>query len=382
LEVIFSRVSGFPNRLFHRSSLVRLFHEDRVLQTPHSGYHWNGVDPGFFEGWYFRVTLPKIRESFAFMYSIEDPLGKNSYSGGAAQLLGIGEEYLSASFPDTRKFWAAKDYLGLGNWGETDLDISPQQLPIAEFDRSVKRGYQVTTSLHQGALPELDCRWCYHTVPVYGWGHPYQPQQATAGLLSFLPIFEPGWQILMAHGLATGWIEWRGKRYHFNNTPAYSEKNWGRSFPEKWFWLNCNSFEDIIGLAITAGGGRRKVLWNTEEVAAIGIHYRDRFYEFVPWNSRIYWQIQPWGEWRMQATNPDFKIELTGMTDSAGTMVSTPTESGLVMCCRDTLKGRLSIELSTRRGDRIIKASSINAGLEVGGDGWDRAWIHSVNSEQ
>ncbi len=352
------------------------------MQTPHSGYHWNGTDPGFFEGWYFRVTLPKIRESFAFMYSIEDPLGKNSHSGGAAQLLGISEEYLSASFPEPSKFWATGDCLSLGHWGETDLDIAPQQLPIVEFDRSVKRGYQVAATLHQGALPELDCRWCYDTVPIYGWGNPYQPQQATAGLLSFLPIFEPGWQILMAHGLATGWIEWRGERYNFNNTPAYSEKNWGRSFPEKWFWLNCNSFTDTVGLAITAGGGRRKVLWNTEEVAMIGIHYRDRFYEFVPWNSQIHWQIQPWGEWRMQATNPDFQIELTGTTDLAGTMVSTPTESGLVMCCRDTLKGRLSIELSTRRGDRIIKASSINAGLEIGGDGWDRAWINSMNNEQ
>jgi len=29
-------------------------------------------------------------------------------------------------------------------------------------------------------------------------------------LVVFLPIFEPGWQILMAHGLATGWIEWNG----------------------------------------------------------------------------------------------------------------------------------------------------------------------------
>jgi len=49
------------------------------------------------------------------------------------------------------------------------------------------------------------------------------PQQSTAGWLSFLPIFEPGWQILMAHGLATGWIEWNGKT-QFTNAPAYSEK--------------------------------------------------------------------------------------------------------------------------------------------------------------
>jgi tocopherol cyclase len=337
------------------------------VQTPHSGYHWNGFDRGFFEGWYFRITLPKISESFAFMYSIEDPSGDSIHSGGSVQILGIDEQYLSCPFPDPHKFWAATDCLALGHWGETNLDIRPQLLSVGEFDRQITQGYQVTATLHQGALPAQDCRWCYHTLPVYGWGQPQQLQQATAGWLSYLPIFEPGWQILMAHGLATGWIEWQGERYQFSNAPAYSEKNWGRSFPEKWFWLNCNSFSETVGLAVTAGGGRRKVLGTTEEVGMVGIHYRDRFYEFVPWNSELNWQIQPWGEWRIQATNQDFQVELIGTTDSAGTMVSTPTEHGLVMCCRDTLKGLLSIDLRTRQGRQIIAANSTLAGLEVGG---------------
>jgi tocopherol cyclase len=347
------------------------------LQTPHSGYHWNGIDRGFFEGWYFRITLPKINESFAFMYSIEDPLDLLPHSGGAVQILGIGEEYLKYSLPNINNFWAAKGDLELGYWGATNLDIPPQLLSVNKFEQQIKQGYQVTSTLHQGTLPAQDCRWCYQTVPVYDWGQPQQFQQATGSWLSFLPIFDPGWQVLMAHGLATGWIEWQGERYEFSNAPAYSEKNWGRSFPEKWFWINCNSFHETVGLAITAAGGRRKVLGMSEEVAMIGIHYRDRFYEFVPWNARVNWQIQPWGEWRMQAINRDFTIELTGTTDLAGTMVSTPTEQGLVMCCRDTLKGQLTIDLRTRQGDRILTATSNNAGLEVGGNDWNLAWTNN-----
>jgi tocopherol cyclase len=344
------------------------------LQTPHSGYHWNGLDQDFFEGWYFRVTLPKIRESFAFMYSIADPSGRNAHSGGAAQIIGIGEEYLLCPLPDPRKFWATSDRLGLGHWDQTKLAISPQLLSVAEFDAQITQGYQVTATLHQGALPEQNCRWCYEILPVYGWGQPQQLQQATAGILSYLPIFEPGWQVLMAHGLATGWIEWQGQRYEFDRAPAYSEKNWGRSFPQKWFWLNCNSFSETVGLAVTAGGGRRKVLWTTEEVAMVGIHDQGRFYEFVPWNAQIEWQIQPWGEWRIQATSSDFQVELIGTTDLAGTMVSTPTEQGLAICCRDTLQGLLSIDLRTRQGEQIILANSNVAGLEVGGDGWELGW--------
>ena len=107
----------------------------------------------------------------------------------------------------------------------------------------------------------------------------------------------------------------------------------------------------------------------------IGIHYQGRFYEFVPWNSQIDWQIQPWGEWRLQATNGDVRVELIGTTDLAGTMVRTPTEQGLVLCCRDTLQGMLSIDLQTRHGEIIVRANSHLAGLETGGTGWDRAWV-------
>lgn len=36
----------------------------------------------------------------------------------------------------------------------------------------------------------------------------------------------------------SGWIEWDGERFEFENAPSYSEKNWGAGFPKKWFWVN------------------------------------------------------------------------------------------------------------------------------------------------
>ncbi|AFZ37164.1 tocopherol cyclase [Stanieria cyanosphaera PCC 7437] len=353
------------------------------LPTPHSGYHWQKANnclfksQGFFEGWYFRVTIPEIAQTFAFMYSIEDPSGEQANSGGAAQILGIDEEYICRTFPNLKKFWAVKDYLGLGHWGKTTKAITPQLISADQFEACIKQGYQVTTTLNQGYICDpgsnKSCRWLYQTKPIYSWGNPFNPQ-ATAGWLSYLPIFEPGWQILMAHGLATGWIEWQGKVYQFTDAPAYSEKNWGRSFPQKWFWINCNSFNNQSGLALTAGGGVRKVLGWQEEVAMIGIHYQGEFYEFVPWNAQISWQIEPWGTWQMQAVNQDFEVTLVGKTDLPGTYVRTPTAKGLVFNCRDTTRGELNVNLRQRQGKTIVKASTEVAGLEVGGFPWNQAW--------
>jgi tocopherol cyclase len=343
-------------------------------KTPHSGYHWDGITENYFEGWYLRLTLPQIQQTFAFMYSIQDPIGGRANSGGAVQILGIDETYLCRTFPDTRKFFASRDSFSFGHWHQTDLP-TPQLLPTAKFATHVREGYQVNSNLNQGSIYDpvsnSYCRWEYQIEPQYGWGDTESIQQSSAGLLSYLPVFEPGWQITMAHGMAAGWIEWQGKTYEFTNAPAYSEKNWGSSFPRKWFWLNCNSFNNCCDLALTAGGGIRKVLWWSEEVALIGLHHQGKFYEFAPWNSQINWQIESWGNWQLTAVNRNYTITLKGQTDLPGTYVRTPTAKGLVFNCRDTTKGYLNLELRSLEGKIILQAESNLAGLEIGGAPWE-----------
>lgn len=358
---------------------MNILNANNLLKTPHSGYHWDGKSTKFFEGWYLRITLPEIQENFAFMYSIQEPRGGQRHSGGLAQILGPNDQYICRTFPDLKKFWASPSDLELVHWGKTVLNIRPQLLPVDDFEQYIEQGYQVTATLHQGSLhipgQNKSCRWLYSIKPQYGWGNPNFSAQSTAGWLSFLPIFEPGWQILMAHGLASGWIEWNGDYYQFKDAPAYSEKNWGCSFPEKWFWLNCNSFTEETDLSLTAGGGKRKVFGIVEEVGMIGIHYCGQFYEFVPWNSQISWQIQTWGRWEMQAINQHFQVNLIGTTDLPGTQVFVPTEQGLVLCCQDTMKGFLSLKLRTRQGNCLVEASSSVGGLEIGGNSWQKPWI-------
>lgn len=381
------------------------------LQTPHSGYHWShpgtGTGSRFFEGWYLRLTLPEFGESFAFMYSIEDPQGGTPYSGGTAQILGPRHEYLCRTFPDVRLFWGDRHTLALCHsrrppnpLNKRSSDVFPfTQSSISDYslkqssDRSalgshqrsraalsndpgqfVYEGYQLTATHHQGILSEPgrhSARWCYSIQPVYGWGNCDRPQQSTAGWLSQFQIFEPGWQILMAHGLATGWVEWNGTRYHFSQAPAYAEKNWGGAFPQQWFWIQCNAFDGEADLALTAGGGRRRVLGWMESVGMVGIHHRGRFYEFVPWNGTVRWRVQPWGYWQMQAENAGHMVELLGTCDRPPTPIRVPTAQGMVFACQDTTQGKLTVKLWEKQGDRptlLLQAQSHLAGLETGGD--------------
>ncbi|MDJ0510420.1 MAG: tocopherol cyclase family protein [Crocosphaera sp.] len=353
---------------------------EKYWKTPHAGYHWDGSQRRFFEGWYYRVTLPQDKQTFAFMYSIDDPIGRKYHSGGAAQILGENDQYLSRIFPDTKTFWASYEQLALCHWKKNNTQVKSKILETDIFQETIEEGYQATATLNQGYIQDPAtkqyCNWCYKIEPIDGWGDRFLSQKATAGWLSFLPIFDPGWQVLMADGWATGYIDWNGKIYDFKKAPAYSEKNWGYSFPSKWFWINCNSFEQEYELSLTVAGGIRKILNWPESVGIIGLHYQGKFVQFTRENSKLSWHIKPWGSWIIEGKNGDYLITIVGKTDDIGTYVRVPTAEGLQFLCRDTVKGHLTIELKNHQGNTILKATSFLGCLEIGGSPWEQDWIY------
>ncbi|KAG6545849.1 hypothetical protein Mapa_012810 [Marchantia paleacea] len=381
---------------------------DRPTRTPHSGYHFDGTPRRFFEGWYFKVNIPEVKDGFAWMYSVEDPGSLNSVIGGledimtgpkypgvGAQVMGARDTYLLQYDKDIETFWGSRHELALGHTFLPKAGKAPPKCEVnpKEFLDRVEEGFQVTPTWHQGFLKDngrspyvktVDTiRWEYTTIPVYGWGDTGAEQKATAGWLAAFPVFEPHWQVVMAAGLSTGWIEWGDERFEFENAPSYSEKNWGGSFPVKWFWVQCNVFEGAAGeIALTAGGGRRGlplVPGAFEEVAMVGIHYAGKFYEFVPWTGTVEWDVSIWGSWQMTAENRMYKVKLEATSDVPGVTLRAPTaESGLAPLCKDTFYGKLRLQLwerSIRGADKIVlDVTSDMCALEVGGGPWYNKW--------
>ena len=311
------------------------------------------------------------------MYSIDDPAGGTAQSGGVAQILGPDETYCCRTFPDVNQFWAWPHRLGLGHWRASSAQAARYLSPSA-FEQQVAEGYQVTARQHQGRLRSpagtTQAEWNYQTTPISGWGA--STQQATAGWLSYLPVFEPGWQVLMAHGLATGQMRWRGQDYRFENAPVYAEKNWGGAFPAKWFWLQCNAFEHEPSLSITAAAGVREVLVWKENVGLIGIHHQGQFYEFLSYKTDFTWQVDPWGFWQLTACSYQHRVVLTGKATDEGAYVRVPTREGMRFLCRDTTHGELRVQLWEAASNKpVIDAVSHLAGLEVGGKPWDESWV-------
>ncbi|KAF5797040.1 putative tocopherol cyclase [Helianthus annuus] len=201
---------------------------NRPLRPPHSGYHFDGTTRKFFEGWYFKVSIPEQRQSFCFMYSVENPAFKKDlnileqlqhgprFTGVGAQILGAHDKYICQYSKESHNFWGSRHELMLGNSFSVQTGKQPpnSEVPPQVFNQRVIEGFQVTPLWHQGFIRDdgrtsyaetvKTARWEYSTRPVYGWGDVGSKQKSTAGWLAAFPVFEPHWQICMAGGLSTG----------------------------------------------------------------------------------------------------------------------------------------------------------------------------------
>jgi tocopherol cyclase len=63
------------------------------------------------------------------------------------------------------------------------------------------------------------------------------------GPFRFVPFMECNHGVISMWHKVTGNIILNGEEFAFNDHMGYIEKDWGTSFPKKYFWLQCNDFK-------------------------------------------------------------------------------------------------------------------------------------------
>ena len=197
-------------------------------KTPHSGRHFRPSHPAyrpywprwmvgrkrFMEGWYFRLTLPEEKASFAIIISIEDAGNtKSPLRLACIQIVGPGDTYLVKADKDDTKFWALKNEQGLGctfsyNSPTIEAQMKSNRTTVTSTEdwfQSVRSGFQIMPTSFLGKIEGYDgtasgalegqgspssCEFDFTVEPICGWGD----AKSTGGWLShfsgqwFLPF--------------------------------------------------------------------------------------------------------------------------------------------------------------------------------------------------
>ena len=185
--------------------------------------------------------------------------------------------------------------------------------------------------------------------------------------------------------------------YDLTNATVYLEKNWGGSFPSKWWWIQANTFVDdgnyknkedeegsgnsVVDLCVTSTGAKRRIpfLEQEEPVALIGLHWNGQFLPFP----NVDWDVQ-WGQWYVRGNYGEYYVELVGRCDRdvVGLPVRCPTDRGMEEIAMETFHGTLNVKLYKKdRKTLLLDATSKEACLELGGIPWRTQPVWEGKSE-
>ena len=179
-------------------------------------YHGNRKKKNFFEGWYLKHPVGNYVCAFIPGISIEK-------DGSRKPFIQIINDYGShVIFYKAEEFSAREDcfHVEIGNniFSEKGIEIN-----IDDQEKEIRVKGKIT----YGPFKTLE-------------RSSYAP--SVMGPFSYVNFMECYHGVLSLEHELEGSLEWYGREIDFSGGKGYVEKDWGKSFPKSYIWIQCNVF--------------------------------------------------------------------------------------------------------------------------------------------
>jgi len=307
-------------------------------------YHGHSKRPPYFEGWYFKMVSPDRSCRFAVIPGIflsDDPAQHHAF----IQVFdGVSGDASYHRFP-AEAFQIARGTFDL-RIGNNRFTLDGITLDIADDLRTVKGDLRFGKAIS----------WPVSIV-----------EPGVMGAFGWLPIMECYHGILGLDHAVTGALTVDSIIYDFTGGRGYIEKDWGKSFPGGWVWMQTNHFA-APGTSFTASVAVTPLmsLWFSGFLA--GLWHEGQFHRFATYTGArveklaitdyaVTWVVAG-GKQRLEVL----------ATRAEATMLPGPNRQDMGTRVPETLKGVVEVRLTGANGRRIFEGTGECAGLEVAGD--------------
>lgn len=308
-------------------------------------YHGEGKRPPFFEGWYYKLVDAGRRHRLAVIPGIFlDQAGRDSHS--FVQVLdGNTATARFYRFP-AEDFRAAPSRFGV-HVGANHFSLEGLSLDLSGPEGTLRGSVSL-----EGLTP-----W-----PVS------LTSPGAMGWYAWLPFMETYHGILsLDHDLA-GTLELDGRPIGFDGGRGYLEKDWGRSFPSAWVWMQTNHFREP-GVSLTASVALIPRVGRTFRGFIVGLLHRGRLHRFTTYRgSRIE---------RLDVSDNGVELVLRGgglrleimARGGRVALLHGPSEHDFRPRVEESLDATVDVRLTEAVGGReLFRGTGEVAGLEVQGD--------------
>jgi tocopherol cyclase len=295
---------------------------------------------GYFEGWYFKLVDAKQEHVLAVIPGISIARGGERHA--FVQLNRDDGETAYWTFPAEDFTWSRDRF---------EVRIGP--------NRFTSHGIDLDLSGQAGALKG---------AVEFGPWVPWPVTVLSPGIMGwyrFVPFMECYHGVLGLDHALDGSLTLGGTEIGFAGGRGYAEKDWGRSFPEAWVWLQSNHFGGP-GTSLTlsvakipfAGG------WFVGQIA--GLLHEGRLYRFTTYTGAKLTRLEH-REGGVTVVMADRRHQLTVEADGAQPgVLASPVLGGMTGRVQESLRGRVHVRLArVADGSVVFEGDGTSAGMEL-----------------
>lgn len=294
----------------------------------------------YFEGWYYKTVSGG--ESFAFIPGIS--LGEDSHA--FIQCIdGKSHDTVYLRFP-------LSDFHS--DQGRLDIRIGKNRFTKDKLILDEKRdGFTLAGELRFSGLTPFPRRL-------------FSP--GIMGPFGYLPFMECYHGVVSLDHRVDGALEFNRRQISVEDGRGYIEKDWGRSMPSSWIWIQSNVF-DTPGVSVMLSVARIPFL-GTSFTGHLGFMLHEgRVYRFGTYlGSRVSIDEADQRRLSMQVRSRRHVLSLRVEADQEGGSLAAPVNGGMERSIRERTDARIAVELSDARGRRIFGGGGAFCGIEVVGN--------------
>lgn len=300
-------------------------------------YQGQGRKGSYFEGWYYKAVTADGR-SLAFIPGISLGTDPHCFVQVTGPSAGLPRSY---RYPVDAFQTADHPFsVTIGNnrftAGGLQIDLNDGHCPV------------------QGRLHYRD--------PVSVHSHLLWPN--SMGPFAWLPRMECNHGVLYLDARVSGQVRIGPEILSFDQDAGYLEKDWGRSFPRSYLWLQCNSFKtQPVSLMLSVA---RIPVGPGSFTGILGFVQHDSAqYRFSSYNGTRLTHLELRPD-RMDLTlqHPRYRLNVRA-SRADGSLLDAPVHGDMAAQIRETLDSTVSLRLTGRQHQLLLDANGSPAGLEI-----------------
>ncbi|MBN2046409.1 MAG: hypothetical protein JW750_01100 [Anaerolineaceae bacterium] len=320
-----------------------MFYPPRLAMRP-AGYHgaWSGAP--FFEGWYFKLVTADQQDAYAVIPGIFKSADSAESHAFVQVLHGNSGEVSIFRYP-YEAFQADED-------GAFEMRIGENHFNLRQIELCLRaEGISIDGRLKFGET----IRWPVRLISpgIMGW----------FGWLSFMECYHG---VLGFDHSISGALNVGGKVIDFSGGRGYIEKDWGKSFPECWIWMQSNHFL-TAGTSLSASIAMIPLGKMRFPGMIIGVRHQGQLYAFSTYNGAKLVDLAVSDDSvRMTARRGKLRVVIEARR-SLGGLLNAPTPRGMDRRIAESLNAEIHLRL-LRDGQMLLDETGRRAGLEVVGE--------------